>query len=198
MVIKTGCSASMVAVHEACRALQAGDVDAAVVGGANVILGPSTYTMMSSEGLISPEGSSKPFDASADGYGRAEAINAIFLKRFDDAVRDGNPIRGVIRGSGTSANGRGVDGLLSPDISAQAALIRSVYRSAGLDPSETAYIEVLPVISLFAFCICGDTLTAAPYRVVHSATVLAPKRVTAKRHWPLPTFLGVAGSTWVR
>jgi len=142
MVIKTGCSASMVAVHEACRALQAGDIEAAVVGGTSLILSPYTYSMMNSEGILSPEGSCKPFDASADGFGRAEAINAIFLKRFDHAVRDGNPIRGVIRSSGTNANGRGSDGLISPDTKAQTALIRTVYKTAGLDPSETAYIEV--------------------------------------------------------
>ncbi|KAK3989943.1 putative polyketide synthase [Cladorrhinum sp. PSN332] len=141
MVIKTGCSASLVAVHEACRALQAGDIDAAVVGGANVILSPEMYSTMRSAGVVSPEGSCKVFDAAADGYGRAEAINAVFLKRFDDAVRDGNPIRAIIRGSGTSANGHGGDGLFAPDSAAQASLIRAVYDHSGLDPSETTYIE---------------------------------------------------------
>lgn len=142
MVLKTGCSASMVAVHEACRALQAGDIEAAVVGGTSIILGPYMFSMMATDGILSPEGSCKPFDASADGFGRGEAINAIYLKRFEDAVRDGNPIRAVIRGSGTNSNGRNSDGLISPDSQAQADLIRSVYHTAGLDPCETAYIEV--------------------------------------------------------
>jgi acyl transferase domain-containing protein len=141
MVIKTGCSASMVAVHEACRALQAGDIEAAVVGGTSLIMSPYTFSMMDSEGILSPEGSCKPFDTSANGFGRGEAINALFLKRFDHAVRDGNPIRGVIRSSGTNANGRGSDGLISPNSAAQSALIRAVYKASGLDPSETAYIE---------------------------------------------------------
>lgn len=127
-------------MHEACRALQAGDIEAAVVGGSSVLLSPYTYSIMASEGILSPDGSCKPFDAGADGFARAEAINAVYLKRLDDAIRDGNPIRGVIRSSGTNANGRG-GGLLSPDTAAQAALIRSVYADAGLDPSDSAYIE---------------------------------------------------------
>jgi acyl transferase domain-containing protein len=149
MVIKTGCSASLVALHEACRALQIGDCDAAVVGGASVIMSPYNYSIMASEGILSPEGSCKPFDASADGFARAEAINAVFIKRLDDAVRDGNPIRGIIRNSGSNANGRG-RGLLSPDAVAQEALIRAVYAGARLDPAETAYIEV----SFFFFFFC--------------------------------------------
>lgn len=66
----------------------------------------------------------------------------MFLKRLDDAVRDGNPVRAVIRGSGTNANGHSRDGLISPDSATQAALIRSVYESTGLDVKDTGYIEV--------------------------------------------------------
>ncbi|KAK4231078.1 putative polyketide synthase [Podospora fimiseda] len=141
MVIKTGCSASLVAVHEACRGLQAGDIDGALVGGVNLILSPEMYSTMRFAGVVSADGSCKVFDAAADGYGRAEAVNAVYLKRLDDAVRDGNPIRGVIRGSGTRANGRGGDGLFAPDSNGQAELIRSVYENVGVDPGETGYIE---------------------------------------------------------
>jgi len=116
-------------------------MDAAIVGGTSLILTSHMHSVMASVGILSPEGSCKPFDATADEFGRPEAINAVFLKRFDDAVRDGNPIRAVIRASGTSANGRSSDGLLAPDTAAQADLIRKVYGSAGLDPAETGYIE---------------------------------------------------------
>ena len=154
MVIKTGCSASLVAVHEACRALQAGDIESAVVGGTSILLSPYNYSVMGSEGVLSPKGSCKPFDASADGFARAEAINAVFLKRFDDAIRDGNPIRAVIRNSGTNANGCG-GGLIAPDSKAQAALIRDVYEAAGLDPSDTPCSEVgksCPALLLMEHC----------------------------------------------
>ena len=141
MLIKTGCSASLVALHEACRALQFGDCDAALVGGASIILTPSHHAIMAAEGILSPDGSCKPFDAAANGFARGEAINAVYVKRLDDAVRDGNPIRGIVRSTGNNANGRG-RGLMSPDAAAQESLIRNVYANAGLNPSDTAYIEV--------------------------------------------------------
>lgn len=141
MVIKTGCSASLVGLHEACRALQAGDCDAAIVAGSSVIMSPTIYSIMTSEGILSPEGSCKTFDAKADGFARAEGINAIYVKRLDDAVRDGNPIRAVVRNSGTNSDGKS-KGLLSPDAAAQEALIRQVYHQAGLDPALTAFMEV--------------------------------------------------------
>lgn len=97
MVIRTGCSASLVALHEACRALQSGDCTSALVGGANLILGPGLTQALTEQGVLSPEGSCKSFSADADGYARAEAINAIYIKPLDDAIRDGNPIRAVIR-----------------------------------------------------------------------------------------------------
>lgn len=97
MTIRTGCSAALVALHEACRAIQNGDCKSAIVGGANLILGPGMTQAMTEQGVLSPEGSCKTFSADADGYGRGEAINAIYIKPLDDAVRDGNPIRAVIR-----------------------------------------------------------------------------------------------------
>lgn len=97
MTIRTGCSAALVALHEACRAIQSGDCQSAIVGGANLILGPGMTQAMTEQGVLSPEGSCKTFSADADGYGRGEAINAIFIKPLSDAIRDGNPVRAVIR-----------------------------------------------------------------------------------------------------
>lgn len=57
---------------------------------------------MSLLGSLSPEGSSKSFDASADGYARGEAVSALYVKRLDEAIKDGNPIRAVIRSSATN------------------------------------------------------------------------------------------------
>ena len=57
---------------------------------------------MSLLGSLSPEGSSKSFDASADGYARGEAVSALYIKRLDEAIKDGNPIRAVIRSSATN------------------------------------------------------------------------------------------------
>lgn len=141
MVIKTGCSASLIALHEACRALQAGDAEAALVGGTNLIMSPSMTARFTSEGVLSPDASCKTFDARADGYVRAEGITCVFLKRLDDALRDGNPIRAVIRGSGINSDGRS-QSLMSPNSEAHEALMRSVYHQAGLSPRDTCLVEV--------------------------------------------------------
>ena len=141
MVIKTGCSASLVGLHEACRALQSRDCDGAIVAGTSLILGPLTTSLMSSEGMLSPEGSCKTFDAAADGFARGEAINAVFIKRLDDALRDNSPIRAVIRATGTNSDGRG-PGLLAPNGKSHEALMRKVYADAKLDPRQTAFVEV--------------------------------------------------------
>lgn len=140
MIVKTGCSASLVALHEACRALQSGDCTSAVVAGTNLILGPTTTAAMTSEGILSPEGSCKTFDAAADGFARAEAITAIYLKPVDSAIRDNNPIRAVIRNTGTNSDGKS-DSLMSPNGESHEMLMRKVYADIGLDPQETAFVE---------------------------------------------------------
>jgi len=90
--------------------------------------------------LLSPAGKSYAFDSRASGYGRGEGSATVILKRLDDALRDGDPIRAVIRGSGLNQDGK-TDTITTPSQEAQEELIRTVYRKAGLDPSQTAYFE---------------------------------------------------------
>jgi acyl transferase domain-containing protein len=81
------------------------------------------------------------FDTKADGYCKAEAINCVYLKRLNDAVRDGDPIRAVIRGSATNSDGH-TPGIASPNSEAQAAAIRSAYAHAGIvNLNDTPYLE---------------------------------------------------------
>jgi acyl transferase domain-containing protein len=140
VVIKTGCSASLIALHEACRALQNGDATSAVVAGTSLITTPSITAELTAEGILSPNGSCRTFDADADGFARAEAITAVYINPLEDAIRDGNPIRAVICGTGTNSNGRSAS-LFSPNGEAQEDLMRDVYASAGLDPRHTAFVE---------------------------------------------------------
>ena len=86
VTIKTGCSSALVAMHLACEALQRGDCSAALVGASNLFLSPENFVALDKMGVLSPDGSSKSFDASADGYARAEAVNAINIKRLEDAI----------------------------------------------------------------------------------------------------------------
>ena len=90
---------------------------------------------------FSPSGKCHTFDAKADGYIKAEGVNALLLKRLSDAVRDGDPIRAVIRGSATNSDGR-TPGIASPSVEAQAAAIKTAYANAGIaDFAATSYLE---------------------------------------------------------
>ncbi|KAL6231430.1 hypothetical protein BDW75DRAFT_247894 [Aspergillus navahoensis] len=141
MTIETACSASMVALHEACQALYSGECASAIVGGANLILTPTLHMGLSSSGVLSPDGICKTFDAAADGFGRAEAVNAVLLKPLDDAIQDGDVIRAVIRATTVNNDGRTML-LTTPSAEAQEDLIRQAYRKAGIeDVNETAYFE---------------------------------------------------------
>ena len=85
------------ALHLACQALHLGDCDSAVVGATNLIINPETAMSMSRIGLLAADGQSRTFDADAHGYARAEGSNAVYIKRFSDALKDGDNIRAVIR-----------------------------------------------------------------------------------------------------
>ncbi|KAL7916704.1 polyketide synthase [Trichoderma velutinum] len=141
MTIRTACSSAFVGLNEAAKAMQRGECESAIVGGVSLILAPGNTAAMSQSGVLSREGSCKSFSADADGYARAEAINAIFVKPLDAAIRDGNPIRAVIRGTATNFDGK-TAGLAHPSSDAQEALIRKAYQTAGIsDFSRTAVVE---------------------------------------------------------
>ncbi|KAL8907696.1 MAG: hypothetical protein Q9207_001265 [Kuettlingeria erythrocarpa] len=140
MSVDTGCSTTLTALHQACQSLRTRESDMSIVGGANVMLNPDMFAVMSSLTLLSPAGKSYAFDHRASGYGRGEGSATVIVKRLDDALRDGNPIRAIIRGSGMNQDGK-TETITTPSKEAQEHLIRSCYQTAGLDPSETAYVE---------------------------------------------------------
>ncbi|KAI1379228.1 hypothetical protein F4677DRAFT_453263 [Hypoxylon crocopeplum] len=123
------------------RLVAAYPVDGAVVGGTNLILDAAVQMAVDKMGVLSHTSTCHTFDSSADGYGRAEGIGALYLKRLSDAIRDGDPIRGVIRGTAANANGK-TSGITQPSAIGQEKVIRTAYAFAGnLDPDETSYFE---------------------------------------------------------
>ncbi|GAT19497.1 fatty acid synthase S-acetyltransferase [Aspergillus luchuensis] len=139
--VRTACSSSLVGLDMAQRAIATGECSSAIVAGTSLLLTPTYTIAMTEEGALSPDGMCKTFDASANGYARGEAINAIYVKKLEDAIRDNDPIRGVIRGTGTNSDGK-TPGLSTPSAEAQAALIRKTYEQAGIsDLAQTGYIE---------------------------------------------------------
>ncbi|KAL5361193.1 ketoacyl-synt-domain-containing protein [Aspergillus floccosus] len=140
--INTACSSSVYAIHNACNALRAGDCVAAIAGGVNLILTVDQHINTAKLGVLSDTSTCHTFDASADGYGRAEGAGALYLKRLSDAMRDGDVIRGVIRSSAVNTNGK-VEGMgiTFPSVTGQERAIRTAYKRASLDPDRTAYFE---------------------------------------------------------
>ena len=132
MTIDTACSSSLVAVHHAVQQLRTGSSQVAVAAGSNLILGPTPFITASKLNMFSPTGRSRMWDAAADGYARGEGIAAVVLKTLTQAIADGDTIECVIRESGINQDGK-TPGITMPSPTAQEALIRQVYNSAGLD-----------------------------------------------------------------
>ena len=138
--IDTGCSTGLTALHLACQSLRTGEATQSVVGGVNVMLNPDMFVSMSNLGLLGPDGRSYTFDHRGKGYGRGEGVSTLLLKPLDDALRDGDPVRAVIRETALNQDGK-TPTITSPSQEAQEDLIRTCYRNAGLDPLDTAYVE---------------------------------------------------------
>ncbi|KAI0886112.1 ketoacyl-synt-domain-containing protein [Annulohypoxylon maeteangense] len=173
MTIDTGCSASLVCVHNACQSLRNGEIDVGLAGGAGLILTPNTMMPMTALNFLSPDGKCFTFDARANGYGRGEGIGIVVLKRLTDAIRDNDNIRSVIRGSSVNQDGR-TPGITLPSSEAQLRNIRSVYKRAGLPVSGTAYVEChgtgtqagdVREVKAISDAFCGDRTSNNPIYV---------------------------------
>jgi len=140
MTIDTACSSSLVAFHQATQAIIADECELALAGGVNSITQPETYISMSKGRFLAPDGRSKAFDASADGYGRGEGAGVVVLKRLDAARRDGDRIYAVVRGTGVNQDGK-TTAIPVPNPVAQESLARRVCADAGVAPNDVAYVE---------------------------------------------------------
>lgn len=139
-VIDTACSSSLVAIHRACQAIRMGECPLALAGGINIITGIHNYLDLSKAGFLSATGQCKPFDASADGYCRADGAGLVVLKRLSDALVEGNEILGVITGVATNQGG------LSPSITiphspSQIELYKRVLAQSGMSAEYVTYVE---------------------------------------------------------
>lgn len=92
----------MYALHSGCNAIRNGECEGAVVGGANLILTVDQHMNTAKLGVLSPSSACHTFDESADGYGRAEGMGALYIKSLAAAVKNGDPIRAIIRSTATN------------------------------------------------------------------------------------------------
>ncbi|KAF2262952.1 putative polyketide synthase [Lojkania enalia] len=140
VTIDTGCSGSLVAVHQACQSLRSFESDMAIAGGAVLILNPDHMIAMSPLQILNEDGRCYSFDSRGSGYGRGEGAGIVLLKRLSDAVRDGDRIRAVVRNTASNQDGR-TTGIALPNQSAQESLARLAFRNLDISPADIQYLE---------------------------------------------------------
>ena len=140
MPVDVACASSLAAVHQAAAALQQGEVDMALAGGANALLSLPIVRFHRDIGMLSATGRCNSFDASADGFVRSEGCGVLVLKRLSQAEADGDRIWGLVVGSAVNQNGASA-ALPVPRGPAQERVMEDALVRAGLEPSEVDYIE---------------------------------------------------------
>ncbi|MCV7074379.1 type I polyketide synthase [Mycobacterium szulgai] len=168
MAIDTACSSSLTALHQACSALRARDVDIAIAGGANLVLTPALSVFYTQAGLSAPDGRCKPFCQHADGIGRGEGVAAVVLRRVDDAIAAGQPIYAVVKASAVNHDGRS-NGVTAPNRRSQAELMRRTLRLADVDADQLDFVEAHGTGTVL-----GDMIEANALGDLHRSRTGAP------------------------
>jgi polyketide synthase 5 len=140
LTVDTACSSGLAAVHMACRSLHERESDLALAGGATVVLDPRKFASGSAEGMLSPTGRCHAFDVAADGFVSGEDCVVVLLKRLPDALRDGDRILAVVRGTAANQDGHTVN-IATPSETAQTAVYRTALAAAGVDPCTIGMVE---------------------------------------------------------
>lgn len=141
MTIQTACSTSLVAVHQACQSLLNGECDAALAGGVSIQV-PQVTGYLHQPGMVfSADGHCRAFDAQASGMVTGSGVGVVVLRRLEDALAQGDPIRAVIRGSAVNNDGSDKVGYTAPSVVGQAAVIAEALAVAELEPESITYVE---------------------------------------------------------
>jgi acyl transferase domain-containing protein/acyl carrier protein len=138
--VDTACSSSLVATHLACRSLWDGESEVAIAAGVNALLIPEPFVAMAKGGFLSRRGRCSAFDASADGYVRAEGVGVVVVRPLAAARAAGDRVYACIVATGVNQDGR-TPGVATPSFESQRALIRQVLGEAGIGGGEVAYVE---------------------------------------------------------
>lgn len=139
VIVSTTCATSLTAVHMAVKMLQNQEADLMLAGGANITLNQESYVAM--EGAVSKEGVVRPFDKDGTGLVPGNAVAVVVLKKLEDAVRDGDDIYAVVKGSAIGNDGSRKIGFTAPSVKGQLEVIKKAIETAGIDETDMDYIE---------------------------------------------------------
>jgi polyketide synthase PksN len=160
LAIDTACSSSLVAIAEACNSLILKTSDLALAGGVCVMTSPLIHIMTTKAGMLSKDGRCFTFDTRANGFVPGEGVGVILLKRLSDAIRDQDPIHGVIRGWGINQDGR-TNGITAPSVNSQINLEKEVFERFAIDPAKITLAEAHGTGTKLGDPIEVEALTAA-------------------------------------
>jgi len=140
ITVQTTCSTSLVAICQACQSLLNYQCDVALAGASSILLNQNGY-IYQEEGIPSPDGHCRAFDAMAKGTIGGSGVGVVALKRLDDALADGDPIHAVIRGFAVNNDGSVKVGYTAPSIDGQAEVISMALAMGAIDPETISYVE---------------------------------------------------------
>jgi acyl transferase domain-containing protein/SAM-dependent methyltransferase len=141
VVVQTACSTSLVAIHLACQSLLSADCDLALAGGVTIRLPQKAGYEYQEEGIVSPDGHCRAFDAGARGCVAGNGVAVVALRRLADALDAGDPIHAVVKGSAINNDGALKVGYTAPGPEGQARVIRSALQVSGVTADSIGYVE---------------------------------------------------------
>ncbi|HEX2570264.1 MAG TPA: amino acid adenylation domain-containing protein, partial [Polyangia bacterium] len=139
--VYTACSTGLVAVHMACQSLLAGQSEVTIAGAVRLVMPQKTGYLYQEGMILSPDGHCRPFDARAAGTVPGNGVGAVVLKRLEDALRDGDTIYAVIRGSAINNDAHEKVSYTAPSVTGQVAVIARALGAAGVAPESIGYVE---------------------------------------------------------
>jgi acyl transferase domain-containing protein len=164
VAVQTACSTSLVAVQLACEALWSRQCEMALAGGVSLRFPQKTGHPYVEGMILSPDGHCRPFDADAGGIRGGMGAGLVVLKPLDEALRDGDSVRAVIRGIAANNDGAAKIGYTAPSVDGQAAAIEAALEMGGIDPSTITYIEAHGTATVL-----GDPIEVAALQRVFGA-----------------------------
>jgi len=140
LTVDTACSSSLYAIHLACESIKRGEAEMAIAGGVNLSLHPSKYFTICSRGFAASDGHCHAFAEGGDGYVPSEGVGTVLLKPFEQAIKDGDRILAVIKGTGVSHDGK-TQNYTVPNPVSQTKAIEAAFKQADISPDTISYIE---------------------------------------------------------
>ncbi|MDR2945977.1 MAG: hypothetical protein LBV79_04435 [Candidatus Adiutrix sp.] len=140
LVVDAACASSLAAVRQGLMELASGQADLVVTGGVDTFSDPFMYTCFSKTPALSPTGEVRAYDQDGDGTMLGEGVGIVVLKRLSEAERDGDRVYAVLRGVGSSSDGRGA-AIFAPTADGQVRAIQNAYEQAGITPDSVELVE---------------------------------------------------------